>query len=843
MNRAEIIERIEQAEREGATSLDLSKKGITDLPGEIGQLTNLSVLQLHGNRLSTLSPEIGRLTSLQVLDLSNNRLRELPMEIGRLTRLRKLFLWANDLEELPKSIGDLVTLLELYLGFPNSSWGNPLVDLPEEITNLTSLTNLLLHSCQQLDLPPEIIQKSNRPKDILDYYFRSRERPTKALNEAKVLVVGEAEVGKTSLIKQLLGKGRFDPKEDQTHGIVKHRWDLDVSDDRNVRLNVWDFGGQEIMHATHQFFLTRRSLYMLVVDSRQNERQSRIEYWLKLIHSFGEDSPIIVVCNKCDQQQMELDWAGLQTKYPQIKCFIRRVSCYHDEATGENRSEGLDDVRQAIVDQIARLEHVDTPFPQTWFDIKQQLEDMPDSFKPYTDYRELCEKKEITDESEQKQLIGFLHDLGIVLHFHDHPLLKDTNVLNPLWVTNAVYRILNCNELFQSKGELLFNELSTLLKTIETKQFKYPEERQLFLVEMMRRFELCFDFEGRPNEKFLIPGLLPLEAPDTGDWSDAIGFQYRYEVLPQSVMSRFIVRMHKRISEHTYWRKGVVLVSQDRRNRALVKADMEELQIDIRVDGPVSGRRALLSSIRDQFAEIHASIPRLGEKEFVPVPGHPEAAISYQRLLDLEELDEETDYVEEIRQKINVEELLDGVSEFGSRQVERDRYHIDRAREKYITIHAGNGAKIAVNEGNVTGDIQSGGTAPGQSPDGVLTAFSAWRKFSIACGIGAVIIAVILWLIPSNEWRAGIGGLIGLGIGVTAFMMSMDPAFFYRRLLCYVIPVGLLINAIGFSVDAFVTSEWIKGWFEWDGTVSGIFFVAWAAVIAALVWGDTRTQR
>ena len=96
------------------------------------------------------------------------------------------------------------------------------------------------------------------------------------LLQAKVLVVGEAQVGKTSLIKQLLELGDFDPVESQTHGIITHRWDLPLAE-RTVRLNMWDFGGQEIMHATHQFFLTKRSLYLLVLDSRQNERQSRID--------------------------------------------------------------------------------------------------------------------------------------------------------------------------------------------------------------------------------------------------------------------------------------------------------------------------------------------------------------------------------------------------------------------------------------------------------------------------------------------------------------------------------------------------------------------------------------
>jgi internalin A len=62
--------------------------------------------------------------------------------------------------------------------------------------------------------------------------------------------------------------------------------------EREIKVNFWDFGGQEIMHATHQFFLSKRSLYILVLDGRKDEKP---EYWLKLIENFGGDSPVLVV--------------------------------------------------------------------------------------------------------------------------------------------------------------------------------------------------------------------------------------------------------------------------------------------------------------------------------------------------------------------------------------------------------------------------------------------------------------------------------------------------------------------------------------------------------------------
>jgi small GTP-binding protein len=85
-------------------------------------------------------------------------------------------------------------------------------------------------------------------------------------------------------------------------------------------VNIWDFGGQEIMHATHEFFLTTRTLYVLVLDGQADEAGNRLEYWLRLIEAFGKGSPVIVVRNKVDlEQRLELGLAELGERYPSIK--------------------------------------------------------------------------------------------------------------------------------------------------------------------------------------------------------------------------------------------------------------------------------------------------------------------------------------------------------------------------------------------------------------------------------------------------------------------------------------------------------------------------------------------
>ena len=123
-------------------------------------------------------------------------------------------------------------------------------------------------------------------------------------NEAKVLVVGEGSVGKTSLVQRLIWN-KFNTSESATEGIAVNKWNIDgkwvIENSRltannqqlKIQLNIWDFGGQEIMHATHQFFLTKRSLYLLVLDARLTQEENRVEYWLKIIQSFGGDSPVL----------------------------------------------------------------------------------------------------------------------------------------------------------------------------------------------------------------------------------------------------------------------------------------------------------------------------------------------------------------------------------------------------------------------------------------------------------------------------------------------------------------------------------------------------------------------
>ncbi|MEM6868554.1 MAG: COR domain-containing protein, partial [Cyanobacteria bacterium P01_C01_bin.121] len=134
---------------------------------------------------------------------------------------------------------------------------------------------------------------------------------------------------------------------------------------------------------------------------------------------------------------------------------------------------------------------------------------------------------------------------------------------------------------------------------------RYPENKRRFLMGLMEKFELCFRFSDYRPEQYLISDLLPVDEPDVDSYEKApLHFLYDYDILPSSIISRFIVRNHNMIYKNMRWRSGAVL-TQDL-NKALVRADEEDNFISIKATG--SRASALLATIRADFEKIHETI-------------------------------------------------------------------------------------------------------------------------------------------------------------------------------------------------------------------------------------------
>jgi len=111
----EIRAILEQARREPAGVLDLSRRGLTAIPVEVFERVGLERLDLYNNQLRSLPPQIAQLKQLKKLYLSDNGLTTLPPEIGDLTHLEYLSLIENPLVALPSELNRLKKLKNIYV--------------------------------------------------------------------------------------------------------------------------------------------------------------------------------------------------------------------------------------------------------------------------------------------------------------------------------------------------------------------------------------------------------------------------------------------------------------------------------------------------------------------------------------------------------------------------------------------------------------------------------------------------------------------------------------------------------------------------------------------------------
>ncbi|XP_078576500.1 uncharacterized protein LOC144862103 [Branchiostoma floridae x Branchiostoma japonicum] len=120
-------------------------------------------------------------------------------------------------------------------------------------------------------------------------------------SEVKCVILGQTEAGKTSLLNCMMkGQGHLETETDRTIGV-----DVITYHDtkNNVKYEMYDFGGHQIYHYTHRFFLTRHALHILNVDLpgyKSEEFQERVGTWITSVTSHVFNPAILVVGTKVD---------------------------------------------------------------------------------------------------------------------------------------------------------------------------------------------------------------------------------------------------------------------------------------------------------------------------------------------------------------------------------------------------------------------------------------------------------------------------------------------------------------------------------------------------------------
>jgi small GTP-binding protein len=126
----------------------------------------------------------------------------------------------------------------------------------------------------------------------------------------KVIVAGDGNVGKTSLVRRFC-EGRFETSRIMTIG-VDFQTKVVTLPEATVKLSIWDIAGQERFSVIRTGFYRGSLAAALVYDLTAPETLKNLVTWYFEITKVIKDQKFVVVGNKADLATDETDRIGLQ---------------------------------------------------------------------------------------------------------------------------------------------------------------------------------------------------------------------------------------------------------------------------------------------------------------------------------------------------------------------------------------------------------------------------------------------------------------------------------------------------------------------------------------------------
>ena len=583
------------------SDLNLSNTQVRDLSA-LSKLPSLSDLNLSNTQVSDIS-ELSNLKTLHRLDLSGLEIKNIGV-LSELTSLEVLNLQDSITAAIPESI------LDLNLDFKIDK---------ERYVSLVSDKAIFIHGLTLTDQPIEIFSQS---RELLRAYYREGKQV--AVNECKVIFLGDAESGKTHSIRRLLNNGEYldDFDGESTPGI-----ETTVSrirfEDTEITVNYWDFGGQEIQHSMHRVFLTERTVYVVFLNARQDDlMDERARYWMENIKAFAPQAPVLVVINKTDQNEHpRFNEKGFLEAYgDQVKKVIWL------SAKKDTPEDFLKKLQGNINSAITELPTVSKKIPHSWKNLMENIRGMENHYLTTDEFKEKCKLSSILDYDEiHDDLVDLFQVIGISFCYYKNRAIADYMLLNPKWMLNALYTIVVNGNAAARNGVITQNDLFDLLEkdsvngvTIKRviPDLRYKGYEINYILGVIRMFGLSYSMKGGSeffpmlcdgDEKISVKDAVP---------EDALHFVFRYQYLPTNVVHRLIVEMQRDLDYRYVWYTGAIFRNELQNQSAYVHSIGNDLHIYVFGEDNLYSLNEYLTPILNTVRSINNDMG-LSSKEFL----------------------------------------------------------------------------------------------------------------------------------------------------------------------------------------------------------------------------------
>ncbi|CAC5366954.1 unnamed protein product [Mytilus coruscus] len=352
---------------------------------------------------------------------------------------------------------------------------------------------------------------------------------------------------------------RFDANQERKSRLIKNICESEASLDDFAETVLLDFAGQYEFYATHQTFLNKHAIYLLVMDVSRNLKGlmtsddeddnffdltevpfkdigEYINFWMDAIHCYGDEEhqsdstkealpSIIVVGTCCDKLQIkkktrqceiqeQLDKIlGNHPKRKHIKDFVILSNTVSPESD-------FDALRQRIAELASKVETWGQQLPIRWIKYEQILDTHRDNqikVMSYEDMHAIGESAEIDtkDINDIGLFLRYQHDIGNLIYFDEIP---DIVILQPQWLGDIMKCLVSARK-FQIERNVVYNsdwqeleKTGRLTEDLITQAFTGEEAGTDFLkhkrdiLKIMEKFDIIVKPNIAEDESVSNPG-------------------------------------------------------------------------------------------------------------------------------------------------------------------------------------------------------------------------------------------------------------------------------------------------------------------------------------------------
>lgn len=535
------------------SEFDLFSNQITEIKN-LENLKQLSALYLFNNHITEIK-NLEKLNHLSILSLSNNKIIELK-NLEELNHLSRLYLSGNEIKDI-KNLEKLKKLSTLDLS------NNQISDITDLLKMSSLKTVNIKHNVKiEIDYPKEVLEAGWEA--VKQFSEQSKEKII--FRNVKVLLLGNPNIGKSNLL-EYLETGEKPILESSTYGVQYKKINLN-----KTNFHIWDFGGQEYFHATHQLFFSNNAINIIlwgkdIARENTNERYFDIDYWLRIVQQLNGNSNEIVFLteNKIDLNIPKFSEIPISIefvkKFPNLRFYENHISLTELKNLNGYK-EKLINISEEIISRFN--------YPQFYEVFWKRIESLE------KDYVTI---EEINNRSHTGNVIPAMkvfHNMGMLLYFHD--FLPNKVFVKPQILLELLYqKVLNDNK----KYKITQKEIA---ESIKSNTLDLTEKE---IIVLLKYFNLVFEIDEE-RDCYFVSQYLP-EQSETQKYFEKLGSGFcnikvkaDHYLVSLAMLKLFAIYgkfVDKEKGEYQFWKNGIAIIKDN--ENVLIKYDTVEQLINL----------------------------------------------------------------------------------------------------------------------------------------------------------------------------------------------------------------------------------------------------------------------